>query len=137
MEALPDEATGGCWGLVKMALASLVPWAAFMAAATVTAPFVEYRSVDLGGMLRFSPFYVWIIAVFSFFPVAAGRTRRAQVVATATMTGVAVWAGVVAVAQDDAQAGMAVLVIPPTALALAAVILTFQAVVALRDRTEP
>lgn len=134
MDTPPADVKRCCWGLGKVALASLVPWAAFMAASVATAPFVEYRSVDLGGMLRFSPFYVWIIAVFSFFPVVAGRTRPTQIVATATMTAVAAWAGVVAVAQDDAQAGMAVLVIPPAALALATVIVTLQAVVALRNR---
>lgn len=137
MEHAPTEPTPCAWGAGKAALASLVPWAAFMAAAAATAPFAEYRSVDLAGMLRSAPFYVWVISVFSFFPIVAGRTRRTQAAATLLMTAVAVWAGVVAVAQDDAQAGMAVLVVPPAALALAVVIVAARAVVGLRGRGDP
>ena len=45
MQTSPADADPRVWGLSKAALASLVPWAAFMAAAAAaaTGPFVEYR----------------------------------------------------------------------------------------------
>lgn len=134
MRADGKNVSEGSWGLGRVAGASLVPWAAFMTAAIVGDAFVQDRTLDVGGMLRSSPFYLWVIALFSFFPVVAGRSRRVQAAATLVMTTLAVWAGLTAVAVDDGQAGLSVLIIPPAGLVLAVLVLLGQAVARFRSR---
>jgi hypothetical protein len=129
----PGHATRS-WGPVRTGLAGLVPWATFHIAVTVTVEFIDYKSVDLAGMLRASPFYLVILAGFSVLPIVVARTDLAKLAATVAMGVVAAGAGVVAAATDDAQAGLAVLWVPLVAIVLALAMAVAQAIGLHRGR---
>ncbi len=114
------------------ALASLVPWAAFLLAATVADTWVDGRSGSLGGLAAAAPFYLGYVALPSMLPLLAARTSTTRLVALAVMTAVATASAVVVATHDDAQAGLAVLWVPYVAIPFAVVLLVGHAVVARR-----
>ena len=103
-------------------VATLVPTATFIAAVAVADVWVDFRSVSLRGLLGATPIYLAIVSLPSLLPISATRSSRARVVATVFMAVVAAWAGALAIATDDAQAGLAVLIVPYVAVPLGLVL---------------
>lgn len=103
-------------------VAALVPVVAYLAAIAITDLSVEFRSVQLGGLVAAAPFYVLFVGLPSLFPIAVARTARWRILTTLIMTAVAVMAGVLVVSTDDAQAGLAVLWVPYVAVPLGLVL---------------
>lgn len=114
------------------ALASLVPLVAYLAAIAVADRGVEQRSVPLIGLVAAAPVYLGFVSLPSLLPLLAARTAGLRLFAVLVMTGVAGTAGVLVVTTDDAQAGLAVLIIPYVAIPLAGVLWVASAVVAAR-----
>ncbi len=114
------------------ALASLIPWAAFLIAATAADTLVDGWSGSLGGLAATAPFYLGLVAVPSMLPLLAARTSTTRLVVLAVMTAVATASAVVVATHDDAQAGLAALWVPYVAIPLAVVLLVGHAVVARR-----
>lgn len=114
------------------ALASPIPWAAFLGATVVADVWIERTSISYGGLVTSSPFYLGFVALPSLFPLAVARRGTMWLAVLAAMTGVSALAGVLVVTTDDAQAGLAVLWVPFVAVPLAGVIWIGEAVAARR-----
>lgn len=114
------------------ALASLIPWAAFLLATVVADNWVDYKSTSLGGLAVASPFYLGAVALPSMLALLAARAGVMQIVVLVLLTLVAAVAGVLVMTTDDAQAGLAVLWVPYAAIPVAAVAWVGQAVAARR-----
>ena len=114
------------------ALASLVPWAAFLVTATVVDPGREHGSLSLEGVVAAAPFYVLVVALPSMLPLLAARTGRRRLVLLIALTALAAVTAVLMVTSDDAQAGLAVLLVPYVAIPLAVVVWVGEVVVARR-----
>lgn len=109
------------------AVASLIPWAAFVA---VT--WFGDRSTSISHEAAAALSLLAFVALPSALPVAVARARSLRLVAVAVMTAVAAIAGIAMTASDDAQAGLALLWVPLVALPLAAVIWVGERVAASR-----
>lgn len=117
-------------------LLALVPWLAFLAATMTADAFIERTTVSPAGLASFAASSLAFVALPSLAPIAAARSSAVGWAAAAVMTVVAAIAGVLVVATDDAQAGLAVLWVPYVALPLALVISVTEAVVRkLRSRS--
>ena len=106
------------WMVVPL---SLIPWAAFMISVPVAAMFVDRTSVDASGFFSSALFYVGFVSLPSMLPIAVGR-GRVRIAATAVMTVVASVAAILIVATDDAQAGLAVLIVAYVAIPFALIL---------------
>ena len=98
-------------------LGSLIPFVAFLG--------VSLADLGLGSLLDlivWSPFYFGFVALPSLLPLAAARRGAVWLAALFLMTLVALVAGLAMVTSDDAQAGLAVLVVAYVALPLAGVL---------------
>ena len=114
------------------ALASLIPWAAFLTAATVADTWVDGRPGSRSGLVAAAPFYLGVVALPSMLPLVAARTSRTRLVVLAAMTAVATASAVCVATNDDAQAGLAVLWVPYVAVPLAVALWVGHAVAARR-----
>ena len=94
-------------------LLALVPWAAFLLT-------MELAQPSILGLLSAAIPYLCFVALPSAAPIAVVRSATARLVVTALMTVVAVGAAYAIITTDDAQAGLAVLVVPYVALPMAA-----------------
>lgn len=99
-------------------VASLVPTAMFMAAVAIADVSGDLRSVSALGLLAAAPVYLLWVSLPSLLPISATRSLVARAGVTVIMGGVAAWAGVLVVRTDDAQAGLAVLLVPYVAVPL-------------------
>lgn len=124
----------GPWAPV---LASLVPWAAFLVATALADRWVQYKSGSLAGLVRSAPFYLGFVALPSALPIAAARAGVMRLGVVVVMTAVAAVAGVLVVTTDDAQAGLAVLLVPMVAIPLGLVLWIGYAVTARRPTAGP
>jgi hypothetical protein len=99
-------------------MALVVPTLAFYVGAVVAAAITSNTSIDANRMLVSAPFYLALVGATSLLAVwtAPGRGALPTLV---TMTLVAALAGWLVAATDDAQAGLAVLLVPYVALPLA------------------
>jgi hypothetical protein len=93
----------------------------------------------LGGMLLAAPFYLLVVGGPSALVVAAAEHRRVAAAGVVVMSVVAVSAGVTMAASDDAQAGLAVLLVPMVGLPMALAVWVGESVAARRaaDRGTP
>jgi hypothetical protein len=96
----------------------LVPWLAFLAATTVTSGVAD-SNFFFAGTIVTAPFYWVAVGLPSLATVVAARHRRVAGANVVVMTAVAVFAGIKMAASDDAQAGLAVLVVPMVGAPLA------------------
>jgi hypothetical protein len=119
------------------AAASLVPWAAFLAAMAITDIWVDYKSMSLVALIAASPVYLGFVALPSLFPLAAAPPGWMRLTVLTVMTAVAVIAGVLVVTSDDAQAGLAVLLVPYVGVPLGAVIWVARTAMNARRTTSP
>lgn len=116
-------------------LLALVPWVAFLVTAPVADLFVQDRSVRLGGLAASAPLYLAFVALPSVLPLALARHRTVRATVVLFMTAIAVVASTSIVVTDDAQAGLAVLLVGAAAIPLAVVVGVGEALVAgLRRR---
>jgi hypothetical protein len=121
--------------MVSALLLSLVPTVGFYLAMKVADQFVEFGNIDnLSGKLGAIPVYLGFISLPSLGPIAAARPGPMRQVATAIMTIVAVVACVLVIATDDAQAGLAVLLVPFTAVPLGLIVLAIRLALDRRER---
>lgn len=110
----------------------LAPFAAFFLSSVVAAIAVEFKSLSLGGLLISVSIYLMFVAAPSFLAIVAGRFLWLRLALVGAMTAVAGVAGVLIVATDDAQAGLAVLFVPYVAIPLAMIVWIADAVVVRR-----
>ena len=101
-----------------MVMALVVPTVAFYVGGRVAAAVTNNTSIDAGRLLVSVPFYIALVGAPSLLAVwtAPGRGTLPTLV---TMTLVAAVAGWLVAATDDAQAGLAVLLVPYVAVPLA------------------
>ena len=114
------------------ALASLIPWAVFLIAASAADTWVDDRSGSLSGLAAAAPFYLGFGALPSMLPLLAARTAVTRLVVLAVMTGVAATSAVLVATTDDAQAGLAVLWVPYVGIPLGVLLWVGRAVAARR-----
>jgi hypothetical protein len=107
------------------AAGSLVPWAALLAAVTL----VDGPPAEPGVVA--APYLVFV-ALPSFLAALAGRSAAVQVLVLVVLTAVAAWAGVEMATTEDAQAGLAVLLVPFVALPLGVAVAVGSEVAAVR-----
>jgi hypothetical protein len=112
------------------ALASLIPWAGFLAAVEVADLSVENKSTSLGGLIASAPVYLAFVALPSLLPLAVARRGLVWISVVIVMSAVAVAAGILVMTTDDAQAGLAVLWVAFVAVPLAGVLWIGEAVAA-------
>jgi len=92
--------------------ASLIPWAAFLAAIALTGIVSGDESMSIGRVVAVAPFDLAVVALPSALALAAARARATRVVALIVMTTVSAIAGVIVTASEEAQAGLAMLWVP-------------------------
>ncbi len=109
-------------------VASLVPWAAFLLAATLARVWADGTSLSRARLVAVSPVYLAFVALPSLLPLAAARPGLMRLVVLLVMTAVAAIAGVLVATNDDAQAGLAVFLVPYVALPLSVVLWLARAV---------
>ncbi len=114
------------------ALASLFPWAGFLGAIVVADLSVEDKSTSLGGLIAAAPLCLAFVALPSLLALAVARRRLMWISVVIVMTAVAAAAGILVATTDDAQAGLAVLLVPYVAVPLAGVLWIGEAVAARR-----
>ncbi len=122
------------------ARASLIPWFAFLVAASVADAWVDDRSGSLAGLAAAAPFYLGFVAVPSMLPLLAARTALTRLIVLVVMTAVGAISAVLVATSDDGQAGLAVLWVPYVAIPLAVLFWVGHAVAARRAcmlRAEP
>jgi hypothetical protein len=119
------------------AAASLVPRAAFLAAIAITDIWVDYKSISLVALIAASPVYLGFVALPSLFPLAAAPPGWMRLTVLTVMTAVAVIAGVLVVTSDDAQAGLAVLLVPYLGVPLGALVWVARTAMNARRTTSP
>jgi len=112
--------------------ASLIPWAAFLAAIALTGIVSGDESMSIGRVVAVAPFDLAVVALPSALALAAARARATRVVALIVRTTVSAIAGVIVTASEEAQAGLAMLWVPYVALPLAAALWVGHAVAASR-----
>ncbi len=104
--------------LLVATILSFVPSAAFLGALVLAGQWFE-ESASLAGIVTAAPLYLLFVSLPSALPLAAAGRGRLRLAVLATMTAVAVVAAMELVASDDAQAGLAVLLVPMAAFPLA------------------
>lgn len=110
-----------CRSLRTAVLGSLIPWAAFIVVVAVdAAPAINLPAA--------AAIYLVFVALPSAVPVAATRSRSALLAALVVMTAVSPFATIGMTTSDDAQARLAVLLVPYVALPLGTAIWVAQAV---------
>jgi hypothetical protein len=114
------------------ALASLIPWFAFLVAASVADAWVDDRSGSLAGLAAAAPLYLGFVALPSMLSLLAARTAVTRLIVLVVMTAVAAMSAVLVATSDDAQAGLAVLWVPYVAIPLAVLLWVGHAVAARR-----
>jgi RDD family len=119
------------------AAASLVPWAAFLVATALTDIWVDYSSRSFVGLIAASPAYLGFVALPSLLPLAAAPPGWMRVTVLTVMTAVAVIAAVLVVSSDDAQARLAVLLVPYVAVPLGTAVWVAQTVLNARKTASP
>jgi hypothetical protein len=119
------------------AVASLVPWVAFLAAMALTDIWVDDSSGTFVGLMAASPLYLGFVALPSLFPLAAASRGWMRMTVLTVMTVVAVIAAVLVVTTDDAQAGLAVLLVPYVGVPLGMVVWVAQTVSKARKTASP
>jgi RDD family len=105
--------------------ASLIPWAAFVACLAVSDVRADGESASVGAVIALiavSPVYLLFVALPSLLPLAAAAPGRMRAAVVAVMTATAALAGVLVGTSDDAQAGLAVLLVSYVGLPLGAII---------------
>ena len=107
---------------ISSALASLIPWAAFLFAMVAADLFVDYKSTSLVGLVASAPAYLGFVALPSLLPLIAARRGVMWVAVLVVMTAIAAVAGVLVVTTEDAQAGLAVLWVPLLAVPMAGIL---------------
>ena len=115
--------------LRSVVIGALVPWVVFLVSVPTASAFVDDRSVDVREFLSAALVYLGFVALPSLLPVAAARAGAMRMAATLLMAVVAGVAGVLIVTTDDAQAGLAVLVVPYVAVPLALLLLVLRALI--------
>src|SRR5687768_8761901 len=103
-------------------LLALIPWVVFLVSVPVGALFTDYQSVDVPDFLSSALFYVGFVSLPSLLPIAVARAGPTRVAATAVMSIVAGVSGVLIATTDDAQAGLAVLIVAYVAIPLAVIL---------------
>jgi hypothetical protein len=106
---------------------ALVPWAAFLLVLVIAGP-AEGEPIRPDGVARASAGYLLFVALPCLFPLAVARPGWQRGAVITAMTVVAVLAAVAMVTSDDAQAGLAVLIVPYVARPLGAVPLVGRAI---------
>ncbi|MEA3218264.1 MAG: hypothetical protein QOJ19_4420 [Acidimicrobiia bacterium] len=107
-------------------IGSLVPWVAFLLATIVADFWVDFRRVSYSGLATGAPVYLPFVALPSLLPLVAARSGWPRSVVLVVMTAVGAVAGTLVMTTDDAQAGLAVLIVPYVAVPFAAVIAIFR-----------
>ena len=97
---------------------AVVPWVAFLVATTVTSA-VGDSGLRLVALLVAAPFYWFAVGLPALAVALAARHHRVAGAGVAVMTVVAVFAGITMAASDDAQAGLAALIVPYVGVPLA------------------
>jgi hypothetical protein len=106
-------------------------------ATAVTDIWVDYRSGSFVGLIAASPAYLGFVALPSLFPMAAASPGWMRVSVLTVMTAVAVVAAVLVVTSDDAQAGLAVFLVPYVGVPLGTVVWVAQTVLNARKTASP
>lgn len=101
-----------------LAAALAAPTLAFYVGVLVAAALTSGTSVDAGRMLVSAPFYLALVGAPSLLAVWTAP-ERGTLPTVVAMTLVAAIAGWLVAATDDAQAGLAVLIVPYVAVPLA------------------
>jgi RDD family len=114
------------------AVGALVPWAAFLIALAVVDAGRDHGSGSLAGLAAVAPVYLGFVALPSLFPLLAARAGARRLAVLVVMTAVAATSAVSMATSDDAQAGLAVLLVPYVAIPLAVVVWAGEAVAARR-----
>ena len=83
---------------------------------------VDDKSISLVALVAASPVYLGFVALPSLFALAAASPGWMRVTVLTAMTAVAMIAGVLVGTSDDAQAGLAVLLVPYVGVPLGAVV---------------
>lgn len=109
-------------GLASLALAAGIPTLAFYVAVLVADTHVDFKSVSASGMIAGLPLYLAFVGLPSVFPFALARHAWVRAVVLLAMTATAATAGALVVTTDDAQAGLAVLIVAYVGVPLAVVI---------------
>ena len=112
-----------------------MPWAAFLVATMVAEVWKDGASTcSLLRLLIVSPVYVIFVAVPSALPLAAASRGWMRWAVLTVMSAVAIAAGVTVVTSDDAQAGLAVFLVPYVGVPLAGAALVVRATLSRLQR---
>jgi uncharacterized membrane protein SirB2 len=122
--------------LGNIVVLSLLPTAVFIIAMVVAVQFSTYKHIAVSGTVPQLIISVMFVSGPCLVPISVAKPGIARWCATALMTVVAAIAGALVIMTDDAQAGLAVLWVPFTALPLAAAIGIGQAIAARRSRPQ-
>lgn len=117
------------------ALKSLVPAAAFLLSLAAAKPWTDPGSFSLLGLVLVAPFVAGYVSAPCFLVLVAARAGVMRVLVLVSMTAVAVVTGIRLAANDDAQAGLEILLVPVMAVPLAGAVWIGQAVFAHWSRT--
>jgi hypothetical protein len=120
--------------LGNIVVLSLLPTAVFIIAMVVAVQFSTYKHIAVSGTVPQLIISVMFVSGPCLVPISVAKPGIARWWATALMTVVAAIAGALVIMTDDAQAGLAVLWVPFTALPLAAAIGIGQAIAVRRSR---
>ena len=106
----------------ERALVALVPWLAFWVAAKSADRWIEFR--DMGVAPNLGAVVLTLVLVFlpALAAVCAAPRGVARHVVTVLVSGVAIYAGVTSIAQDDGQAGFVLFLVPMLVLPLAGMV---------------
>jgi hypothetical protein len=107
-------------------LGTLAPCLAFLAGLAIADVWVDHKDFGLrddanvGNMaFYFGLFFI----VPTFFPIWLTSTIRSRILVIGLLSATALWAGIQAMAVDDAQAGFAVFAVPMAAIVISLAIL--------------
>jgi hypothetical protein len=125
-----DQPNAGT-GLWRPAAAALVPWAAFLIALVVADPWSD--ATRIGWNVFVPVVYLGFVGLPSAVPLVSAKRGWMRLVVLVVMTAVAVLSAVLVTTTDDAQAGLAVLWVPLTALALTGLIFAWRIVESYRS----
>jgi hypothetical protein len=109
-------------GLTPLAAAAVIPTLAFYIGVLAADTQVDFKSLSASGMVAGLPLYLAFVGLPSVFPFALARLVWVRAVVLLVMTATAATAGALVVTTDDAQAGLAVLIVAYVGVPLAVVI---------------
>jgi len=109
-------------------MAALLPTLAFYVALVIGVAQIDYKSVSATGMLAAFPVYVVFVGLPSIVPFAVARFSWLRAVVLLVMTATAATAGALVATTDDAQAGLAVLIVAYVGVPLGVMIAVGQAI---------